>query len=146
MACPFFDPLEPRGRASDPRFAMLPLGDSWAGQCLANPLSVVTPDDWSAHHLCNLGYARAACPRFLAGDDLPDAVRFALASDEPPEIRLRWAIERDHRPFAHGTLEFDRATGEYVCRDATPAADAVLRLARAYVRSYLRRTELLSRA
>src|SRR5262249_20289886 len=53
VACPFFDPLEPRSRATDLRDAMLPLGDSWAGLCRANPDQPAPPDEAAVRPLCN---------------------------------------------------------------------------------------------
>jgi hypothetical protein len=138
MACPFFDPVKPRGSASDPRFAMLPLGDSWAGMCLADPQSPAAPDEHSLHRLCNFGYARGRCSRF-ASADAPDAIRFAVAEAGGAAIRIRWAVERDHRPVAHGALAFSRA-GESLGSETVP--EPVTRLAGAYVASYRRRKDL----
>jgi hypothetical protein len=139
MACPFFDPVQPRGSAWDLCHAMLPLGDSWAGMCLAGPESPAAPDDYSLHHICNLGYARGRCRRFPEAD-VPDAVRFALADAAGGAIQVRWSAERDHQPAAHGTLLFDRATGAIASSASLPAA--VSRLAAAYIASYRRRKDL----
>ena len=138
MSCPYFEPLEPRSRATDPRFAMLPLGDSWAGICRADPLSPSAPDESALHTLCNLGYARHSCSRFPPGSG-PDAVRFAVCGDSGAAIQVRWAVERDHHPFAHGSFDFLRSTGAFTPEPPTPA---ILGQAHAYVSSYLRRTRV----
>jgi hypothetical protein len=86
---------------------------------------------------CNLGYARGACQRFPQ-DDGPDAARFAIVSHEGAAIVLRYSIERDHHPFAHGRLEYAVAQSGLTA----PAETATLeRQAEAYVESYLRRKE-----
>lgn len=114
---------------------MLPLGDAWTGFCRAVPDQPFRPDDSLLDPFCNLGYARGHCARFPA-DDGPDAVRFTIVSDDGASLRLYYVLERDHRPFAHGPLEFSVAQNEL----ATPAEGGLTSLqARAYAASYLRR-------
>jgi len=130
MACPYFDPSERLPGLSGS------LGDLYAGSCRANAQHPWLPDEQTVSRRCNLGYARGCCPHFPA-DTGPDAVRFSVSRDDLSGIRILYAAERDHRPFASGALEYSIPTGEF----AQPPADASLsRLASAYVRSYLRRT------
>jgi hypothetical protein len=114
---------------------MLPLGDAWTGICRAVPDQHFQPDDSLLDVFCNLGYARGHCARFPAGHG-PDAVRFTIVSDDGAALRLYYVLERDHRPFAHGPLEFSMAQNELT----TPAEGALTAVqARAYAASYLRR-------
>jgi hypothetical protein len=135
MACPYFRAVKRRSQTDRSRSAMLPLGDMWDGFCGADPGAPFEPDDVSLHSLCNMGYARGSCPHFPAGEG-PDAVRFVIAGDGPEALRVYYVLERDHRPWSHGPLEFSRARGEFV---DPPAGESTVRLARAYVESYLRR-------
>ena len=135
MSCPCFEPVEPRPYAAASRRAMLPLGDAWTGICRALPDQPFRPDDSLLDLFCNLGYARGHCARFPANHG-PDAVRFTIVSDDGAALRLYYVLERDHRPFAHGPLEFSVAQNELT----TPAEGALTAAqARAYVASYLRR-------
>ena len=114
---------------------MLPLGDAWTGICRAVPDQPFRPDDSLLDLFCNLGYARGHCARFPANHG-PDAVRFTIVSDDGAALRLYYVLERDHRPFAHGPLEFSVARGELT----TPAEGELTgRQAGAYAASYLRR-------
>jgi hypothetical protein len=132
MACPFFYPLEPREPGTP--HPTLPLGDAWAGSCRTLPDAPWQPEDPTLRTLCNLGYARGACPRFPSGDS-PDAVRFSVMHDEGEHVRIYYVVERGHLPFAHGPLEYSRRRAAF----ADPPADANLdRQAAAYVSSYLR--------
>jgi len=116
---------------------MLPLGDAWTGTCRAVPGEPFRPAETLLNHYCNLGYARGHCTRFPA-DSGPDAVRFTIVSDDGVALRLYYVLERDHRPFAHGPLEFSVALDEFI----RPADGGLTgRQARAYVASYLRRRE-----
>ncbi len=82
--------------------------------------------------LCNLGYARGRCARFPENGGA-DAVRFSLAGDRAGVLSLRFAVERDHLPLAHGTLVFSGGR-------VTPEPAPLLRSqAEAYLESYLRR-------
>ena len=130
MACPFFEPLERRSRASDVRDAMLPLGDSWAGLCRAVPDQPVPPAEADLRPLCNLGYARGNCARF-PGSDGPDAVRFAIKQDTGGSLDIAYVVERDHHPFANGNL-LDPAP-------APVSGELLARQAAAYAESYRRR-------
>lgn len=79
---------------------------------------------------CNTGYARHACPKFPGGD-APDAVRFGIVRREAGITTIRYVVERNHHPFADGTLEL---------RESVPDVQPIERQARAYLGSYLRRT------
>jgi len=138
MSCPYFYPVEAvEGRLPAPADALMPLGDFWDGVCQAVSGHPHRPDDPALLRFCNLGYARGNCAHFPAGDG-PDAVRFAIARDLGDTIRIQYAVETEHHPFAHGRLEYSRVRGEYV----EWPADALLRSkALAYVWSYLRRSE-----
>ncbi len=136
MACPYFVPLEPDPHISSAH-AMLPLGDAWSGMCHADPAGPWQPGAETLYPLCNIGYARARCPRFPAGDG-PDAVRFSISAEDGSSVRLYYVVERDHLPFAHGPLEFRLPEADF--RPAPPLP-AVARLAQAYVSSYFRRRD-----
>jgi hypothetical protein len=93
------------------------------------------PGDTFCDTTCNLGYARGECARFPEGDG-PDAVRFTISSHRGAVIGIGYVVERDHHPFAHGSLEYFTAAAIF----ATPPETATLaRQAQAYVESYLRR-------
>jgi len=144
VACPYFYPLEWEGGRTPQTSsgtsahldAMLPLGGRWRGMCRADAARAAEPDD-GVRKTCNLGYARGVCARFPAGDG-PDAVRFTVTRDEGDRLLLYYVIERDHHPFAHGPLEYVRATGAL----ASPAGDTLARQAQAYAESYLRRKDI----
>jgi hypothetical protein len=133
MACPYFFPVERRS-STGARDAMLPLGDSWSGFCRATPGALSTPDESALRPLCNLGYARGACPQFPKADG-PDAVRFTISRDSGDAIGIDYVVERDHHPFAHGRLEYSTASG--TMSDAP--GDVLARQAAAYAESYRRR-------
>jgi hypothetical protein len=126
MACPYFMPVERLENGSWPHPSRLPLGGGWRGHCTASGHEGEIPSQDILEEFCNLGYASGCvwAPR----ERTWDAVRFAVA---PPAdsgergkegisrsaalastLRLRFACERNHRPVAHGELEFDvpRAT------------------------------------
>jgi hypothetical protein len=135
MACPYFQALKPRLQRDNLRAAMLPLGDAWDGVCLAIPDSPSEPEETTLLSCCNMGYARGCCARFPEGDG-PDAARFTIAGDNPQGIRVYYVLERDHHPWSHGPLEFSRASDAFI---GPSTSEAPMRLARAYVDSYLRR-------
>jgi hypothetical protein len=132
MACPYFHP------ASNEVTHMPgwhPLGDAYRGTCQANPQEPFVPDEATLRHLCNLGYAGGTCARFPR-DTAVDAVRFTVTCDVDGSIGLAYVAEKNHLPQSHGVLQYSRATGAFT----SPGADAViLRLADAYLASYLRR-------
>jgi hypothetical protein len=85
--------------------------------------------------LCNLGYARGACPRFPA-DTAADAVRFAIARDDGHSLEIRYAVERGHLPLDYGQIWYRPAENAF--QPPLPAT-ALAGQARAYAASYLRR-------
>ncbi len=130
MPCPYFSPER---RLGPPR-TFVPLGDLWAGSCVADG-AAVQPDEGTVSSLCNMGYARGRCPCYPEGG-AADAVRFSLAADRGGIISVRFAVERAYLPLAHGTLVFSRGT----LKTAPPQeAPLVARQAEAYVESYLHR-------
>jgi hypothetical protein len=133
MACPYFYPLEPRGRQTS-HDALLPLGGHWTGICHAELDRPGSPDDASLRPLCNLGYARGTCVRFPEGSG-PDAVRFAIFRDEAGVIGISYVIERDHHPFAYGRLEYSADTAAFA---VAPESGILARQAQAYAESYRR--------
>lgn len=115
---------------------MLPLGGAWAGTCRAIPGEVWQPEAVALERRCNLGYARSECSRF-PDSDVPDAIRLTISRDDEATIRLYYVLERDHHPYAHGSLEYSREAGGLV---ATAGCGETLDAqANAYVASYMRR-------
>jgi hypothetical protein len=106
------------------------LGDPHGGVCAATggpaPAARVRT-------CCNAGYARGACPNFPGGD-APDAVRFGIVRRAGGAATIRYVIERDHHPFEDGALELSEVGG------AAPGESTLIRQARAFLGSYLRRT------
>jgi hypothetical protein len=126
VSCPYFYPTESRGGS-----ATLPLGGFWAGECRAAGDPAEPGDD----SCCNLGYARGQCARFPAGEG-PDAVRFTVERDAADGLSILYAIERDHYPYAHGTIRVAPGGG------VLQAPEELLgRQAAAYAESYRRRRE-----
>jgi hypothetical protein len=134
MACPFFHPSAPLVAQSGAETAMYPLGDCWTGECRAGADAVFTPEREQLRTVCNFGYARGGCERFPGGDGA-DAVRFTISRDDGASIGIYYVMERDHHPYAHGPLEYSRATGGF----GAAAGDELRPLAEAYIASYLRR-------
>jgi hypothetical protein len=135
MACPYFDPVQPRTSLPESQTSMLPLGDLWVGICTATP-EHRAPGDADLKPFCNLGYARGACTLFPAADG-PDAVRFTISSDEGRTIRIYYVVERDHYPHAHGALVY---SADLACLlDGPPPQSTLAHQACAYAQSYLRR-------
>jgi hypothetical protein len=137
MACPYFYPLHPNAA---PQALPLPLGDSWEGVCRAGQGPPAEPDPTQIRSLCQLGYARGACGRFPVHDPGPDAVRFAITAVTAPSLQLSYVLERDHHPFAHGSLSYSFAAGRFLQGpEDSSLPEIAARQAEAYVESYLRR-------
>jgi hypothetical protein len=62
-------------------------------------------------------------------------VRFSLTRREGDSLYLSYVLERDHHPFAHGSLEYSLHSTGFV---QPPAEETVRRQGEAYVASYLR--------
>src|SRR5262249_23000342 len=106
----------------------------YAGRCRADGAQDRQPDERTIADRCNLGYARGLCPNFPPGDG-PDNVRFCVSKSQDSGLRLLYAMERNHRPYSSGSLDYSTADGAFL--GAPP--EALTTLAQAYVRSYLRR-------
>ncbi len=132
MACPYFSPTEPLAKQGPPGTLRPPLGQLYAGRCHCRDGETVAPAEELLEEGCNFGYAGAICVRFPGGDG-PDAVRFSLAEDDGRDVRIRYAIERDHLPFGHGVAVFKRARGQWSGVDGLLQSQAA-----AYLKSYLR--------
>ncbi len=91
------------------------------------------PEPESLRSFCNFGYGRGTCRRFPDSDSA-DAVRFTVSRDDGATVGIYYVMERDHHPFAHGPIEYSRAS-----RSCEPGAHGLQSLAEAYVASYLRR-------
>jgi hypothetical protein len=134
MACPYFYPVERTPQATGKRTPPMPLGDAWSGACRAPATGEWLPDSNTVQQLCNFGYAREKCAH-VPGDG-PDAVRFGIARDRDGLIRISWVVEKNHLPFAHGAVEYSRASSEF---ETPPPDPCAARQAEAYLSSYLRR-------
>ncbi|MFZ0284193.1 MAG: hypothetical protein WAL32_03095 [Terriglobales bacterium] len=134
MACPFFVPTRKLDDAGWLHPARLPLGGGWQGHCSAPGHEGAEPSDQYLHESCNLGYA-AKCA-WLPKERACDAVRFSIAHDRGDRLLLWFICESDHRPAAHGMLEFDLM----LARWTTPHADArIQKMAECFLESYLLR-------
>jgi hypothetical protein len=112
----------------------LPLGGGWVGQCSAPGHAGETPSDEELQQFCNLGYAKS-CSRMPEAPHW-DAIRFAVAHDRGSRIELWFSCEANHRPVAHGTLEYDLS----LLRWNSASSDVrIERLAQCYLESYLLR-------
>jgi hypothetical protein len=141
MCCPYFEPLELRsggftGGRDSGSCAVLPLGGAWTGMCRADSASPCEALDAARGALCNMGYARGACPRFPERAGGPDAVRFCIARDDTRGIQIRYVVESDHHPHQHGQLEYPH---EAAALASTLPGDLLQRQAEAYLESYRQR-------
>ena len=147
MACPYFDPVRVHSAPLRHETSPLPLGDCWMGICRAGVRSPAEPDATLLHTLCHFGYARGRCPHFPMDDPGPDAVRFAITRAAGPALDLCFVLERDHHPFAHGSLSYSLAAGCFLSSaEGAAPPEMVARQAEAYVKSYLRRQPEASHA
>jgi hypothetical protein len=140
MACPYFAPVRVYPSRLGYETLPLPLGDSWMGTCQAGREPSAEPDEALLHSLCHFGYARGRCPHFPSDDPGPDAVRFAITGVSARSLDICYVLERDHYPFANGSLSYSLAAGCFPPRaEGAPPLETVCRQAEAYVKSYLRR-------
>ena len=105
MACAYFEPKTPLPWSIWPGKFRPPLGRPYRGVCRAVPAEAFEPDGDLLVTGCNLGYARGQCCRLPV--DAPDAARFSVVSSRT----IRWSLERDHYPEAHGTVARGAPTG-----------------------------------
>jgi hypothetical protein len=134
MACPYFLPETLMDADHSGFRALVPLGDLYAGRCMARELPF-SPDEQFQRDFCNFGYARSTCGRFSCPESA-DAVRFSVAADEGNCVRICFARERNHLPHSHGTLEFSQDGGVWTGNTPDPM---LLGQAKSYLMSYLRR-------
>jgi len=111
LSCPFFIPRERADDIAFPHPGRLPLGRSWRGSCSApgHEQAVLGAKDLES---CNLGYAKS-CSR-LPNERSSDAMRFAVKRDSERRVSLEFVLEREHRPVAHGRLQFDQRSGSWI--------------------------------
>jgi hypothetical protein len=133
LACPFFMPTHKYQDGGWIHPARLPLGVGWRGHCTAPGHEGEIPGDERLREHCNLGYAN--CPN-CPPDRAWDSVRFAVMREREQQLTLRYVCERNHRPGAHGSLEYDASLGDWLLRHPDPR---VQRMAECYVESYLSR-------
>jgi hypothetical protein len=115
------------------------------GHCTAPGHESNIPSQDVLEAFCNLGYATGCgwAPRERAWD----AVRFAVVARSGAEgsrtrtadqsatvILIRYVCERDHRPVAHGDLEFDLSHAVWRRRHDDPR---VQRMAECFLDAYL---------
>jgi len=136
-----------------PHPSRLPLGDGWTGHCTAHGHEGATPSQETLEAFCNLGYARgcswAPAKPTQADDAACDAVRFAVIFPQSsktvkpdagsigrPALRLHYVCERDHRPVAHGELEFDLTRATWLRGHDDPR---IQKMAECFLDAYLKK-------
>ena len=145
MACPYFMPVARLENGSWPHPARLPLGCGWTGCCTAPGHENAVPSQDVLEAFCNLGYATGCS--WAPAERLWDSVRFSVSApstgkslkavDSPTRLlHLIYVCERDHRPVAHGGLEFDLPSSTWLrCHD-----DArIQKMAECFLESYLKK-------
>ena len=137
MACPFFMPMVQLENGIWLHAQRLPLGCGWSGQCTAPGHEGESPSQEELQEFCNLGYANACArlPRDRAWDSVRFGVRTVFVEEQTQgeRVQLRYVCERDHRPIAHGFLEFDVASDAWRMRHADAR---VQRMAECYLAAY----------
>jgi len=147
VACPYFMPVSKLENGNWPHPARLPLGCGWNGHCTAPGHEESVPPQDILEAFCNLGYA-SSCP-WAPGERAWDAVRFSISAPAsrdsrqaaPAEglariLRLAYVCERDHRPVAHGNLEFDLVQSKWLCRHNDTR---IQKMAECFLGSYLKK-------
>ena len=105
LACPCFEPTARLPWSDWPGKFRPPLGAPCEGICRADATQPFRPAGQLLLVGCNMGYARDRCDRVPA--ESPDAVRFVHAGPDT----VRWVLEADHRPVAHGVSENGASAG-----------------------------------
>ncbi len=100
-----------------------------------DPMREWQPDETTLRNLCNVGYARKACPRFPKGAG-PDAIRFTASSERNGTLQIYYVVEKSQTPLEHGPLEYSVQEARFV---EANCGDMIRKQAQAYVESYLRR-------
>ncbi len=127
----------PQYRCEDgswPHPLRLPLGGGWNGYCTAPGHEGEVPELAVLQDGCNLGYANSCSRR--PWDRTWDSVRFQVSRSGEKRLLLAYVCERDHRPGAYGTLEYDLTVSEWVISHDD---QRIQQMARCYVDSYLLR-------
>jgi hypothetical protein len=135
MACPFFAPDRPLPWERRQGQLRPPLGELYEGLCRV-ACDVHRPVGEILVEGCNLGYPGARCARFPTG--APEAVRFAVASDDGERIEVDWLVEKGCLPIESGRARCNRRQPGAAGIDPSSALAAQLR---AYVEAYLRSLE-----
>ena len=116
VACTCFHPTVPLPWKAWPGKFRPPLGRPYDGTCHSDSGRPHIPDRDVLLVGCNLGYARGVCMR--VPDESPDAVRFSFQAPRS----IRWVVEREHRPVAHGTVRLGASAGRGPLFDRQVAA------------------------
>jgi hypothetical protein len=146
MACPYFMPVAKLENGNWPHPARLPLGLGWSGYCTAAGHEGETPALDVLQEFCNLGYPTSCS--WSPAERPWDAVRFAVCA--PPGrsraqhsgggsgrvLLLGYVCERNHRPVAHGDLEFDLSQASWLRRHDDAR---IQKMAECFLESYLKK-------
>jgi len=137
-------PLQKIENGGWPHPARLPLGGGWSGHCTAPGHESAIPSQDILEGFCNLGYA-AGCG-WAPSERAWDAVRFAVVapgetqkqnSDSPRRtVPVRYVCERNHRPVAHGDLEYNVGEATWLQRHDDPR---VQEMAECFLQTYLQK-------
>ena len=129
MACPYFYPIARHDAELWQHRRRLPLGDGFTGRCTAPGCDSALSNEQMGS--CNMGYV-TDCPN-LPADRPADAVHFCVAADKDGLIQLSWVSVKDHAAAAHGSLDFDRASTQWV---TTHPQETIQQMADCYLKTY----------
>lgn len=132
MPCPFFQPVSPVEKPQNP-LSRLPLIRQYDGVCRAGETAVVPGVDLLTG-ACNMGYSRAQCEWFPAGEHAC-CHRYSVRFESADLLRIVYIEERQHTPVRWQELTWHIATG----RLEGDADLIVAAQAEAFARSYLTR-------
>jgi len=121
-----------------PHPARLPLGGGWCGHCTAPGHEGELPPQDVLEAFCNLGYASSCAwsPPERAWDAVRFAVSAPLDSAQTRVLMLRYVCERNHRPVAHGELEFDLSHAAWLRRHDDAR---IQKMAECFLETYLKK-------